>query len=53
MPCKKNNFSNNPVDIDPSEIRLFDGPLINAENHQSKYTFYHSDHVIFVKHIRF
>lgn len=36
MLCKKNNFPNNPADIDPFEIRLFDGLLINAENHQSK-----------------
>jgi hypothetical protein len=34
----KNDFpnNNNPVSMEPSEIRLPDGTLINAESHQSK-----------------
>jgi hypothetical protein len=40
---------NKPVFMDTSEIRQLMGLLLNAENWQSKYMFYHSDHVIFAK----
>ena len=46
MFSKKNEFPNNPAYINTSEIRLPDGTVINAENRQSKYMFYHSNHVI-------